>query len=260
MANPESTSFIPQRPTKGKVGARRVRKLYVLTYISYILFFGAILSAGVVFFFNYTMQAQLEDQKQQLAAERDRFNRAEIESVRELEKRMSIAQTRMANHISLLTVFRALEESTVQAMRFTDFSYKRHNDQAPVVTLTATTGRFDGALFQREVLSQNPILSEGKITEISLAAVDANQSDEIENIQQVITFVLESEIDPSLVQYSPQPQSESDQTSDQEEATATETGTTSAQTIEEPQTDDQAAPQTMEQEAESVATSTNEVQ
>ena len=46
--NSQSTSFIPQRPTQGKLKNRGVRKIYILTYVSYVLFFGTLIAAAGV--------------------------------------------------------------------------------------------------------------------------------------------------------------------------------------------------------------------
>lgn len=225
MNNSQSTSFIPQRPTKGKVGARGVRKIYVLTYISYVLFCGALFAAGATFFYNLTVQNQLDETKQALAAERENFNQADIESVRELDKRIAVARERMNNHISVLSIFEALEQSAVQALRFTRFDYKRAQDDAPVVTITGSTGRFDTVAFQRDVLSVNPVLANSSITEIGLQAVDTD-SGEAENFEQVITFALEKTVEPSVVPYVPRvnsgavtqvTQQESEQSTDADE-------------------------------------------
>ena len=204
MINPQGTSFIPQRPTKGKTNTRRVRKIYVLTYISYVLFFGAVLAAAGTFFFNILIEGQLESVKQALTAEREKFSQSDIESVRELDKKIKIAGERLNNHISVVSVFEALEMSAVQSLRFIEFSYKRLNDEAPIVVLKGTTGRFDSVIFKRDVLLANAILSDSHINEVALESVDvAEGEDAVPNIQQVITFDLNNQIEPSLISYKP---------------------------------------------------------
>jgi hypothetical protein len=200
MINSQGTSFIPQRPSKGKANTRRVRKIYVLSFVSYIMFFGSVLAAVGVFFLNFSLDSQLERQKQLLAAERDQFNQGEIESIRDLEKRIELAQERLNNHVSVLSVLQALEQSAVQSIKYMKFSYKRLNDMAPIVTLSGDTDRFNSVLFQREVLESNPVLAGSTFTEVGMV------SKELENppfLQKVVAFTFEKEIEKELIGYTP---------------------------------------------------------
>ncbi len=217
MINSQGTSFIPQRPSKGKVNTRRVRKIYVLSYISYILFFGAVLAACGVFFLNLSLDAQLEKQKELLSAERDQFNQGEIESIRELEKRINLAQERLDNHISVFSILEALEKSAVQSILYVQFDYKRLNDGAPVITFVGNTDRFDSVLFQREMLESNPVLADSTFSEVAM------NSRELENppfTQKVVSFTFEKEVEEDLVRYTPRevnivPPEEAQQVQDQ---------------------------------------------
>lgn len=204
MVNPQGTSFIPQRPTKGKTNTRRVRKIYVLTYISYVLFFGAVLAAAGTFFYNVLIESQLQSAQQTLTAEREKFSQSDIESVRELDKKIKMAGERLNNHISVVSIFEAIEASAVQSLRFIEFSYERLNDEAPVVVLKGTTGSFDSVIFQRDVLKANPVLADGYIEEVDLETIDTAEGENAApDLQQVITFELSNQIDPSLIGYSP---------------------------------------------------------
>ena len=274
MNNQESTSFIPQRPTKGKVKARSVRKVYVLAYISYVLFFGTVLAAGATFFYQSLTERQLEAQKSALAAERERFNQADIAAVRELDRRMDVAKQRINNHISVLSIFDALEISAVQTLRFTKFNYQRVGDAEPLISLAGTTGRFDSVIFQREVLASNPIFIDSEIVSAGVESIDVDSGD-AEQLEQVITFEIENEINPTLIGYTPriqnnmqQPdQSQQEQTTGQDQAQSDITGQ-EGQPENTEQTDDSSQQQTVEEEgvqADAVSqdqpeVSTNDVQ
>lgn len=200
--NPQGTSFIPQRPAAGKVKNRGVRKIYILAYISYVLFFGSAIAAAGTFFYTLTIDSQLGYQKSLLAAERDRFSESDMASIRELEERMNIAQDRMNKHISVVSIFEALEQSAVQAIRFTSFVYERPNDNAPLVTWLGSTEKFNTIIFQREILEQNPVLAGATFTEVAL--VTSNVEDEATastEAMRSLTFSLSKEIDQSLVPY-----------------------------------------------------------
>jgi len=199
MVNPQGTSFIPQRPTHGKTAPRKVRKIYVLAYLSYVIFFGALISAAGIFFMNFSLNAQLDSQRQRLSAERERFNESDIESVRDLEKRINIAKERLNNHVSVLAILEALESSAVQSLYFESFTYEREGDAFPKVVFGGTSDQFNNLLFQREVLATNPILAGTAFKEVGIEARELESGQIVRTVQ----FELEKDIDTSLIGYTP---------------------------------------------------------
>jgi hypothetical protein len=199
MVSPQGTSFIPQRPAHGKAASRKVRKIYVLAYLSYVLFFGALISAGIVFFLGFSLNAQLAERQKQLATERELFNQGDIESIRDLEKRINLARERLDNHVSVLAILEALERSAVQSLAFSGLTYEREGDEFPLVTFSGSSQQFNNILFQREVLSTNPILAGSTFNEVS---VDASKT-EGQEASSVIQFTLEKKVDTSLIGYTP---------------------------------------------------------
>lgn len=201
MVNPQGTSFIPQRPVRGKADTRRTRKIYVLAYIAYVMFFGSLIAAGFVVFFQLSLDVQLEEARTQLAQERQQFNQGDIERVRDLDKRISIAQERLNNHVSVLSIFEALERNSVQSLQYVAFSYQRLNDAFPEVSFTGTSDRFNNVLFQRDIFASNPILAGSAFKEVILtSAVEGESSQEP---VETVTFTLTKDVDTSLIGYQP---------------------------------------------------------
>lgn len=201
--NPQGTSFIPQRPTQGRLKNRGVRKIYILAYVSYVFFFGTTLAAAGLFFYNATLEAKLVHQKELLTAERDKFSQSDIESVRELERRINLAKERMDAHISVVSIFEALEKNAVQSLQLVSFGYKRLNDDAPVVTVSGNTNEFNKVLFQRDVLNADPILAGGVFSEVTLGSPDNSIKATDGSNEEVIRFIFTKAVTPSLVGYVP---------------------------------------------------------
>ncbi len=199
MVNPQGTSFIPQRPAHGKNAPGKVRRIYVLAYLSYILFFGSLLSAGGVFFLNFTLDAQLLRQQEALTAEKSKFNEADILSVRDLERRINTAQQRLDSHISVLAVLEALEQTAVASLRYTDFTYTREGDAAPTVTFIGDSNEFNNILFQRDVIANNPILAGSAFKEVGVKTIERENGPSV----RAVTFQLEKVVDASLIGYTP---------------------------------------------------------
>jgi hypothetical protein len=201
MVNPQGTSFIPQRPARGKSQPRQVRKIYVLAYIAYVMFFGSLIAAGVVLFYQFSLGVHLDEKRTQLEQERQQFNQGDIESVRDLERRLKVAQERLNKHVSVLAIFEALERSTVRSLRYVSFSYQRLNDSFPLLTFSGTSERFNNVLFQREVLASNPILAGSSFSEVQLQSSVNAQNPSV--VTETIAFTLQKSLDTSLIGYTP---------------------------------------------------------
>src|SRR5690606_23878560 len=117
------------------------------------------------------------------------------------EKRINIAQERLDNHLSVLTIIDALEQNAVQSIYFTGFTYKRQGDDFPLVTFTGDSSRFSNILFQRQIFANNPILAGSEFKEVRLQTVVDDNSQNGQN--ESIEFTLEKEVDTSLIGYSP---------------------------------------------------------
>jgi len=200
--NPQGTSFIPQRPTQGTIKNRTVKKVYLLTYISFILFFSTILGTAATFVYKNIQIKRLEIQKSQLVAEKNKFSESDIESVRELDKRIESAKIRLANHVSVVSVFKALEESTAQSMLLKTFEYTREDDASPKVVLTAETKIFNSVLFQREILSANAVFAKSVFSDIGLVKSIA-MPESSTDATSTITLKITTPINPDVIPFKP---------------------------------------------------------
>lgn len=235
----QSTSFIPQRPTQGKVKNRSVRKVYILAYVSYVLFFATLLSAGGILFYKYALNKTLNNEKAALASQQDRFSESDIASVQDLNQRINLATVKLNDHISVSALFGALESSAVQSVKFIGFDYKRSADGSPSITLKGGLNDFNSLIFQREVFKTNPILANASFSDITSAAValdtGSKSSSATGATQQVITFTMHKDVPASLIPYVPQilsnPTSDSSLEGDTQGDAIATTSATSSQSV-----------------------------
>lgn len=199
--NPQGTSFIPQRPTQGVVKKRGTRKIYILTYISFVLFFGTILATAGTFVFKTFEAAKLDEQKKLLAQEREKFNESDMESIRDLNRRIQNAEVLIGNHVSVASIFDALEQSTLQSITLVGFDYKRLNTGVPTVTVLGTTNAFNSVIFQRSVLASSEIFANASFEEVALASAEPQEG---EVAVRAINFTIEAPVDPSLIKFVPE--------------------------------------------------------
>lgn len=196
MDNTQGSSFIPNTPIRGgKPGrSKKNRKVYVLTYISFVLFFGALVATGAVFFLALQEEKNLSYQKQQLDAERSRFKESELQEVRELDARLKTAHTILNNTISVTNLMTSLEATLLRPALVKAFSFTKDGVSENTSAASGRTGGdtftlaldvdmpdFNAVLFQREVLGGNGVLQGAEIHEVTYGTpagelVDAESS------------------------------------------------------------------------------------
>jgi hypothetical protein len=206
--NPQSTSFIPQRPVQGATKKRNVRKIYVFTYISYVLFFGSAMAAVGTFFYDSLLDTRLQAQKDRLIAEEAKFDQQAINSVRALDQKIKSAQKRMDLHLSVPLIFAALERNVTKSLVLKSFTYERENDTAPKMEITGEAQVFNSLAFQREILASEPILAGGDFTQVTLASEAPTDEEtgvvKADQVETKIAFWLGKQIDTSLLRYQPE--------------------------------------------------------
>ncbi len=205
--NPQGTSFIPQRPTQGQSPKKIVHKVYVFTYLSYIFFFGTILSVFGIMAYGYLLDTQLEAEKNKLVSEEAKFNDAEIESVKKFDEQLQIATERMNLHLSPLPIFSGLERSVSQLLTLNTFKYTRENDSAPKMEVTGEASVLNSLAFQEEVLKTEPLFIGAEFTQVTVTSAPPKDDDtgvvDGDSYETTIPFWLGKTLDMSLVQYQP---------------------------------------------------------
>jgi len=189
------SSFIPQRPTRGKVAAKSFRKIYVLSYVSYLVFFTTMLAVGGVFVYQLMLKSELDGLKEQLVSQKNLFSQTDLDRVRNLDYRIDAASQLVSNHASLLTVFRALDNTIADPIQLLNFSYDRkENHNSPRVTLAAMASEFDEVIFQEQILASNPMTRGFKVANVNLSTVPVDQERLELGVRQVVNINLTAEL------------------------------------------------------------------
>ena len=125
MANTPGGSFIPKRSTGKVTPVRSGRRIYIFTYIAYVVFFGTLLSVVGLFFLNQQAENQLNEYVVRLEQAQSSVNREQINSIRKLDQRIKIAEQVLNWHAAPSRLFGELESVIVQTVQLTSFSYER---------------------------------------------------------------------------------------------------------------------------------------
>lgn len=167
MVNTPGSSFIPKRSTGKTVPRRSGKRIYIFSYVAYVVFFGTLLSVGGIFFLEQQAERQLEEHIALLEAERQSFNTSQLEEIKALDSRLRIALTILDRHSAPSLLFEALEQVVVDEIQFTNFGYNR-TETAAAVTLNGVADSFDALLFQQEVIKDNQLLAAAEVTQVTV--------------------------------------------------------------------------------------------
>ena len=82
--------------------------------------------------------------------------------------RIKSSKTLLSRHKAASNIFKFLEESTLQSVRFTDFSYKLSKDQEPEVLMKGTTKSYSSLALQAEEFQKSKKVENITVSSLSL--------------------------------------------------------------------------------------------
>ena len=191
----QKSSFIPASPVRVEAAsASRSRKVYVLTYVSFVLFFGAVIATVIVFFIGFQEQRNLEFQQSQLDQEFEKFSKGELAEVQELSIRLSEAKRLLDQTVSPVSILAALEISTVRSVTISDLKLSKQDDGKYLLELIAKAPHFNATRYQRDLITGNPVLAGATISQttygtISDSTKEKNTEEEATN-EELVTFTI----------------------------------------------------------------------
>lgn len=216
----QGSSFIPK--SSARVATTRTRsthRIYILSYISYIVFFGTLFAVAGVYLYSSSITRNLESLKAQLATERNRFSTADIETIKLLDKRLNTAAQLVNESAAPSAIFADIEKIVASNIQFSGIKYKYLPNRQYELALTGRAEEFNEVIWQRELLSGASILKDAKVTkyDYSVAGEDATTD-------ATLTFILTDTQPISLIPYVPEG-------SEETMATSTTTSTTEGGTM-----------------------------
>lgn len=213
MPQKNSPSFIPKR-TPGKKAAKEQtsRRVYILDYVAYIVFFGGLIATGAVFVLDVQANNQLYNVQEELVAEREEFSEAEMQRILELEKKINAAYDRIENHIAVSTLLTKLESLVVETVQFANFNFTRVDDTTVELVINVLTDSFDSTLSQREEFNQDELSENLLLQDISiqlergLSQLSGSQSGvpvQPETAATRVSFTLNLDVPTDTILYDP---------------------------------------------------------
>jgi hypothetical protein len=165
MDSSNSGSFIPKRNINKPV-ARVGRRVYIFSYVAYVIFFGTLMFVVGVFIINLQAEKKLNEFIASIEEAQSLFRQDQIDSLLALEAQLNSASTLLDRHASPLRIFYELEQNVLQDVQLSSFVYTREVPTEAFLTIEAQSLDFDEALVQRETLQRSMILGNLDVTEV----------------------------------------------------------------------------------------------
>ncbi len=184
------TSFIPKKPII-KEHVAPSRSVGLLTIVAIFIFFSVLIATGGFFIFKGIMARSIAEKEKTLDLAKSRFEPSKISQLQVLDKRLRAASEVLSGHVAISPIFQALEDITMKTVRYTNFTYKLNNNEAPKV-LVKMVGE---AVGYRSIALQSDLLTKNKYF------IDPVFSNLILDEKGNVMFNLEFSVEPSFVDY-----------------------------------------------------------
>lgn len=160
----QGASFIPKSGVKKVQRNRGTRRIYLLAYICYIVFFSTLFVVVGVYLYAATVNRSLSTLKEQLSVEQQRFSVSDIEQVRLFDKRMREATRLLEESSAPSRIFSDVESIVASNIYFSSMTYEQLPGRRFQIELVGRATNFNQLINQKELIGNSEILQDATIT------------------------------------------------------------------------------------------------
>ncbi|MEX2341236.1 MAG: hypothetical protein WD605_02860 [Candidatus Paceibacterota bacterium] len=160
----QGASFIPKSGVKTVQRIRGGRRIYILAYISYIVFFSTLFVVVGTYLYAAAVNRSLSSLKEQLAAEQQRFSVVDVEQIRQFDNRMNEASRLLEEASAPSRIFSDIESIVSSDIYFSSMTYEQLPSRKFQIELIGRADNFNQAISQRTLLKDSAILKDAAIT------------------------------------------------------------------------------------------------
>lgn len=196
----QGTSFIPKSGARAVTRTRVTHRIYILSYVSYVVFFGTLFAVAGVYLYTSNIQRSLEGIKSQLIAERARFSSDEIENIKSLDRRLNTANQLLTESSAPSKLFADIEAIAASNVNFSGMKYAYLGNLRYELEITGQADEFNQVVWQRELLKNSPILQKATVSKYDYSV---NGNDGQVSGDSVLTFLITDTSSTNSIPYTP---------------------------------------------------------
>ncbi|MDR3571431.1 MAG: hypothetical protein P4L81_04525 [Candidatus Pacebacteria bacterium] len=160
MDTPTQPTFIPHEAVSAAPSRRGGGGLAELALLVSIILFIISAALGVgVFLYTQYLQSSNQSKLSQINAAQQAFDPTFVQQMTRLDTRMNTAQSLITAHLAPTQIFAVLEQSTVQDIAFTSFTFSAANPQQLSLTMSGVAGSVNSVALQAQVFSQSGVIT-----------------------------------------------------------------------------------------------------
>lgn len=205
---------------------RSTRRIYVLAYISYVVFFSTLFAVIGVYIYGATVSRSLSSLQAQLVTERQRFSVTDIDNIQQLSQRLATAKRLLGESTAPSRLFTDIESIVASNIYFSGMSYEQLPNRQFKIELTGRANNFSDIIGQRNLLGNSSLLQDATVVDYDYSVGGDNASSAAVG-PAVLTFVFSDTRDLSAIAYTAGGGTVSAVTPVQPEATTVIEGTSS---------------------------------
>lgn len=217
MSDSVQNSFIPKRGPVKQVKRVARQQIYILTLVSYVIFFASLVAAGAVFIYDRVVENQLKEAVINFNTIADSFRESDLRRIAGAESRLQQVQSILDKQVSFAYLLEQIESSTVVSSRFSNLNIVRTNQPTvptrsgatPAILDTGATAKnyftvstnvltdsYDSVMRQRDTLVRSNLVSVLAVAGVSRSFADvsvtasANNNQGVGNELEIATYEL----------------------------------------------------------------------
>lgn len=170
MEQPQ-TSFIPKRSlVDDAVPMRASSGSNLFMFLAIIVFFGALLSTGGVYFYSIYLNKNIVSMEESLIRARGQFEPALVSTLQKLDKRLLAGNEVLSNHTLVSPIFTSLESITLKSVRFNKFAYTFTKDKTTKaeIKMSGLARGYTAIALQAEMFKTNKYIQDVVFSNLNL--------------------------------------------------------------------------------------------
>lgn len=167
------SSFIPQdasRPTQAPRPQRSDGLTDLGFLVGLVLFVASASLAGAVFLYKQYTESSLGSKSTQLERAKEAFEPALIHELTRLDDRMRAADTILSSHVAPLSLFDALQQTTLTTVSFKSMSFELVDSQNIQVKMSGVAQGVNSIALQADLFSKSGVLTNPIFSDIDRQA------------------------------------------------------------------------------------------
>ncbi len=177
MAYIPRSSFIPKEASGAiPVQVRRRRNVHVFGLIATVLLTIAVLGSVGIFFYNDFLSNQLTTAKENLGKTNVQGTEEKIEEIKAYDRKLTVAQQLLHNHLAPSRIFEELENSTKETVRFTGFEFTYDPGFDAQLTLSADTKELASVVLQQMQFSEDGLFSDFFVKDVGIGTTEEDKA------------------------------------------------------------------------------------